>query len=402
MATTAPSPDAAAVNADRVPGRMRGRRRALVWTLIVLASLIGLGSILTTWVDRQMLDNQSWKDASAELIEDPEVQSALSVFLVNELYDNVNVAAALEQRLPRDLRPLAPPVAAALRQPATDGVKRLLEARRVQQLWINANALAHQKLVNVLEDKTGNGISTGNGVVTLDLSELVREIGTDLGVSASTLAKIPPDTGVITVMRSDQLSAAQTAVKGVRVLSTLLLVLVLALYALAIYLARGERRQTLRNIGFAFVLVGLTVLVVRRVGGNAAIDALTSPPGEAAGHQAWLIGSEILSQIGWATILYGAIAVAGAIFAGPTAAATSLRARVAPGLNERPGIAWAAVGVVFLLLVLWGGTHALRTWWGIVLLGALLAIGVVALRHQTLREFPGRQSDASPTELAPA
>jgi len=45
-------------------------------------------------------------------------------------------------------------------------------------------------------------------------------------------------------------------------------------------------------------------------------------------------------------------------------------------LNERPGLAWAAVGAVFLLLVLWGGTHALRTWWGIVLLGALLAIGV--------------------------
>ena len=265
----------------------------------------------------------------------------------------------------------------------------------MQQLFINANAVAQQKLVNVLEDKTGNGISTGNGVVTLDLGELVTEIGTELGVSASALAKIPPDTGVITVMRSDQLSAAQTAVKGVRVLSTVLLVLVLALYALAIYLARGERRQTLRNIGFAFVLVGLTVLVVRRVAGNVAVDALTSPQGEAAGRQAWLIGSEILSQIGWATILYGAIVVAGSIFAGPTAAATSVRGRVAPVLNERPGIAWAAVGAVFLLLVLWGGTHALRTWWGIVLLGALIAIGVVALRHQTKREFPGRQADAA-------
>ena len=66
-------------------GAGRGRRRALVWTLVVLASVIGLGSILTTWVDRQMLDNQSWKDASARLIENPEVQDALSVFLVNEL-----------------------------------------------------------------------------------------------------------------------------------------------------------------------------------------------------------------------------------------------------------------------------------------------------------------------------
>ena len=402
MTKTASAPDSAATDTDRVPGRMGGRRRALVWTLIVVASLIGLGSILTTWVHRQMLDNQSWQDASAQMIENPEVQNALSVFLVNELYDNVDVASGLEQRLPANLKPLASPVAAALRQPATDGVKRLLEAPRVQQLWVNASALAHQKLVNVLENKTGHGISTGNGDVTLDLSQLVTELGTDLGLSPSALAKIPPNTGVITVMRSDQLSAAQAAVQSVRVLSTGLLVLVLVLYALAIYLARGERRQTLRNIGFAFILVGLIVLVVRRVAGNVAVDALTSPPSEAAGHQAWLIGSEILSQIGWATILYGAIAVAGSVFAGPTATATSLRGRVAPVLNERPGIAWAAVAAVFLLLVLWGGTHALRTWWGIVLLGALLAIGVVALRHETLREFPGRDADTAATEGAAA
>ena len=51
-------------------------------------------------------------------------------------------------------------------------------------------------------------------------------------VPAAALAKIPPDTGVITVMRSDQLSAAQAAVQGVRVLSTWLLVVVFALYAL--------------------------------------------------------------------------------------------------------------------------------------------------------------------------
>jgi hypothetical protein len=48
----------------------------------------------------------------------------------------------------------------------------------------------------------------------------VTEIGTELGVPDSALAKIPADTGVITVMRSDQPSAAQTAVKGVRVRST--------------------------------------------------------------------------------------------------------------------------------------------------------------------------------------
>ena len=55
-------------------------------------------------------------------------------------------------------------------------------------------------------------------------------------------------------------------------------------------------------------------------------------------------------------------------------------------LNEQPGIAWAVVGAVFLLAIVWGGTHALRTWWGVALLGGLLAAGVYAFRQQTLRE----------------
>src|SRR3954449_11381007 len=218
--------------AERTTSAPRGRRRALVWTLIVAASLLALGSILTTWVHRQMLDEESWKDASADLIADPQVRQAVSVYVIDQLYGNVDVPAALEQRLPPDLKPLAVPAAGALRQPATDAVDRLLDAPRVQQLFINASSLAQQKLVNVLENNTGHGISTGNGVVTLDLSALVTEVGTQLGVPASALAKIPPETGVIKVMRSDQLSAAQSAVQAVRILSTVLLVLVLGLYAL--------------------------------------------------------------------------------------------------------------------------------------------------------------------------
>ena len=286
--------------------RLSGRRRALIWALVVLASLIGLGSILTTWVHRQMLDEQAWREASAELIQNERVREALSVYLVNELYANVDVSSALAQELPPALKGLAPTAAGALRQPATDAVDRLLDAPHVQQLFIDASSLAQSKLVNVLENKTGHGISTGSGVVTLDLGEVVQQLGTDLGLPASALDRIPPDAGVITVMRSDQLSAAQAAVQAVRVLSALLLVLVLALYALAIYLAHGARRETLRNIGWAVVLVGLIVLVVRRVGGSVAVEALTTPSSRDAGHQVWLIGTAILGDIGWAAILYGA------------------------------------------------------------------------------------------------
>jgi hypothetical protein len=362
------------------------RRRIVVWTLIVVASLIAFASVLTTWVDRQMLDTQSWEDASADLIEDPQVRAALSVYLVDELYAHVDVASGLGERLPTDVKPLAGTLAGALRQPATDAVDRLLESPRVQQLWIEASAGAQQKLANVLENETGPGIATGNGVVTVNLGELVRTLGAELGLPAAALDRIPSDAGELEVMRSDQLDAAQAGVRSVQVLSTWLLVLVLALYALAIFLARGARRETLRNVGWAFVLVGLSILVVRRLAGSYAVDALAEPSSQDSGRRVWLIGTSILAQIGWAAVLYGAGMALGAMLAGPHRAAVAVRGRIAPTLNERPALAWTAVAAVYLALIAWGPTHALRTLWGVALLAAQIAAGIVALRHQTLRE----------------
>lgn len=364
------------------------KRRILVWTLVVLGTIIALVAILTTWVNRQMLDDAAWNRATTQTIQDPQVQTALATYTVNQLYANVDVAKALEQRLPSQLDPLAPTLAGALQQPAIQGVKLALERPRIQQLFIRVSGIAHQKLINVLENKTGYGISTGNGVVTLNLHELVVEVGTELGISANTLAKLPGTAGTITLMKSDQLSAAQTGVQAVRVLSAWLLVAVLVLYGVAIWLARGARRATLRNAGIGLALVGLITLVLRQLLGNYITSSLAKPGYEPATHRLWLIGTSILGQIGGAALLYGVIAVLGAVFAGPSAPALWLRRRLAPILNERQGIVWGAVGFIYLLAILWGGTHALRTWWGILLLAGLIAIGVVALRRQTLAEFP--------------
>jgi hypothetical protein len=386
-----------AVEASPAPARRS--HRVLVWTLTVVASVLALVAILTTWVNRQMLDNHAWNHATTQVIQDPQLRTALSTYLVNQLYENLNVEQELEQRLPPAAKPLAGPLASALRQPAVNTAEFVLARPRVQQLWITSTTLAHQKLVNVLENKTGYGISTGSGEVTVDLHELVTELGQDLGLPQSALDKIPADAGVITVMRSDQLSAAQSGVRAVHILSAWLLVLVLALYAAAIYLARGARRETLRNVGLSLVLVGLIVLIARRALGNYAVDTLASPSYKGSIHDVWLIGTSILGQIGAATVLYGAVAAAGAVLAGPTKYATALRRRFAPVLNERVGMVFLGASFVYLLLLYWGPTHALRVWWGILLLAGLLALGIVAFRRQTLSEFPAVAEE--PAQAAP-
>src|SRR4051794_28824975 len=92
----------------------RGRRIA-IWTLVVVGALIGVLSVMTVFVERQLLDNGSWRSSSQKVIADPQVQDALAVFITNQLYSSVDVEKALEEKLPPNLRPLAPPLSAALR-----------------------------------------------------------------------------------------------------------------------------------------------------------------------------------------------------------------------------------------------------------------------------------------------
>ena len=378
------------------------QHRVTVWSLIGVASVICLVGSLTVWVDRQMLDNHAWNRASQEIIQNPEVQTALSYYLVNSLYQNIDVAAALRQRLPKGLEPLAAPAAAALRQPAVNAVELMLQRPRVQGLFINASSLAHEKLVNVLENKTGHGISTGNGEVTLNLSQLIVQLGTELGLSQGALSRIPPNAGTVTIMTSKQLSTAQTAVNLIRVLSAFLLIAVVVLYAVAVYLARGGRRVALRSIGFILIAEGLIVLVIRRIAGNYVTNGLAPPEYRHMTHTVWLISTSILGQLGEALILYGFVLVVGMLLAGDTRPARAVRRWIAPVLNDHQGYAWGAIGFIWVLAILWGGTHALRTWWGILLIGALLALGLEALRRQTLAEFgTAAEAPAEPGKAVP-
>jgi hypothetical protein len=368
--------------------RVLSRKRSIaVWSLIVVASILLVVTVLGLWVNRQVLDNKAWNKATTQVIRDPEITSALSTYLVNQLYASVDVAAELKQALPPNLQPLAPQIAASLQRPAQGAANALLQRPRVQQLFVNASTIAHQKLINVLENKTGYGVTTGNGVVTLNVKALLEQLAQQLGLSGKRIAQIPDDKAQIVLLRSDQLGAAQTGVRTLKVLSGGLLALVLVLYALAVYLARGARRVVLRRTGWALILVGALLLIVRKRAGDYAIDQLVSPTYKGSIHHLWLIGTSILGQIGYATVAYGVLLVLAAVLAGPSRAAVAARRAFAPVLNNEPWLVAASAAIVYLLIIFWGPTHALRMWWGMLLFAALIAGGLYVLRRQTLAEF---------------
>jgi hypothetical protein len=356
-------------------------RTILVWVLFALGTLVVLVGSLTLWVKRQALDTEAWVDTSSQLLENDKVRQALSVYIVDQLYANADAQEVLKEQLPENLQGLAGPIAGALRQPAVEGVDRLLQRPRVQGLWEDVNRAAHQELIAVLEDDTRGNITTGSGTVTLNLRTLVVNIGTELGFGEQLDSRLPPDAGQIVILQSDQLEAAQTGVKAIKWMSWLVILAALACYTGAIWLARG-RREMLRNVGAALLLVGILLLVIRRFVGNYIVDALAS--GESvrgAIDSTWLIGTTLLSEVAWALVVYGIVILLGTWFAGPSRYAVRGRQAIGPTLRDRPGVAWGGLAAVYLLLVLWGPVPALRSWPGVLLLGGLVALGFEAFRR---------------------
>jgi len=369
------------------------KRGLLVWGLFAVATILLFVSSLTVWAKRQLLDDQAWANSSTQLLANDDVRGAIAQKLSDGLFAQIDVEAQLRERLPPRSQASAAPLAAALQNnvgPAA--ADRLLQRPRVQTLWQNANKRAHAAVLRVLEGKdlgpNGN-ISTANGEVTLDLRPAITQLATRLGIEDKLKANADPTAGQIVIMKSDQLGAAQTAVKILKALSSLLLIAVFALYALAIYLAQGRRRWLLGATGASLVFVGLLIASLRRFVGGVVVDSLVKT--QANKHPVsviWGIETSVLRDIGILLVVYGALVLIATALAGPNRPALAFRRWLAPIFRHHPVAVWATGIGVFLLLIAVGPRAGNRQLVGLAILAVTAAIAIEALRRQTLREFP--------------
>jgi hypothetical protein len=165
------------------------RHRAIVWTLIVLASVVLIFSLIANWVQTETLDTDQVKDTTDQILDDQDVQEALATFTVDQLYANVDVQAQIESRLPSSAQPLAVPIAAATRQLANNVAARALASPRVQGLVTNAVGRAQEQFVNLIEDKDAY-VSTTGGEVTLEYGSVVADLAARLGVDPATISRV--------------------------------------------------------------------------------------------------------------------------------------------------------------------------------------------------------------------
>jgi hypothetical protein len=355
--------------------------------LVVIGVLLAVVSLLAGYIRFQGLDTETVQGTAGDLIADDEIREQVAASLVEQLYANVDVAAELEERLPPDQQGLAGPVAAGLREFADRAAIRMLERPRVQALWVNTVTRAHTQLINVLEDETGP-LSTEDGSVVLDLQPLVIQLGERVAVVGDVTERLGPDAGRVEIMEATQLETAQDLTQLLKTLGTWLWLLPLALWGIALWIARGRRRSILRTIAIGTILAGLLVLVVRRITGSFLVEELVpSTAVQPAVQDAWDILTAQLRDGGLTFLGLGVIVLVAVWLVGPSASGVSVRRGLAPYL-ARPEIAYGVAGALFLLLLWWSPTVQTTRVQLMVAAALVLALGVELLRRQTAREVP--------------
>ena len=373
--------------ADVASARAGRGRLIAARVLTVLGVIFAIVTIISGYLRWQAFDNDTFSNTAEELIANPTIRAQVASRLTEELFTRVDVAAEIEARLPDDQKALALPLASAIQSGGARVADELLSRPRVQELWVLAATQAQRQLERVLDDDTG-AVSTENGKIVLDLRPIVIQLGDQVAIIGNIAQKLPDDTGRIEIVDANRLELAQDLTGLFKAVAAWIWILPFALWAAALWLARGRRRIELRAIAVGAILGGVFVLALRSVAGGYLVDDLTPrESGKPAVQAAWDILTSLLADGAWSLVLLGAVALVGVWLAGPGRSGTWARGQLAP-VFARWELTYGIVATGLLLLVWWAPIVQTRRLLYMVVFTALLVAGVEVLRRVVAR-LPG-------------
>ena len=164
----------------------------------------------------------------------------------------------------------------------------------------------------------------------LDLRPLVLQLADRIGLKKQLNDALPPDVGQLEVADSKDLDTARTVVQLIVGLAWLFTFGTLALFGLAVYLAKGRRWMVMLGYGLGLIAAGLAAIAVRSALKGLFVDSLANT--EAANvpaEHAWDIGTSLLQSIATTVVIYGVLFVIAAFLASPA----RIRGRDPPGVR---------------------------------------------------------------------
>jgi hypothetical protein len=313
-------------------------RQGVALVLIVVGTVVAPLAAVAVWARDQVLDTSSYVSTVAPLATSKNIQSAVA--------DRVSKALATQ-----------PGVQAAVSR----AVQAVLSSPQFTQLWKEANRVAHDQVVALLEGRGHTRIE--NGKVVLDLTPVAQRVYTTLheqDPQRFPAAQLPAGSLTFEIFESSNLHKARRVVHWLDRLAVVLPILALVLLGLAVLVARHRRRALVwaglgLAIGLGLLLAGLGLAR------HAYLDAVDQhvPRGAADDFVEVLLRS-LRDEARWGIVAGVVVAVAAGL--------------AARRLSPRPAARIAIVAGACLALAAWGTPTVA----GVVAIAGVAAAGIVA------------------------
>ncbi|SEO56056.1 hypothetical protein [Trujillonella endophytica] len=275
-------------------------RTGFRWRSLVAVVLIVLGCVLApvaglaVWTNNQLSDTDRFVRSVGPLVDDPDVQSALTGRLTETVFTYVDVQTLADDAvdalegvgvpplLVDRLGTFTPTITSAVENFVRERIAQLVAGPAFEAVWDRAIATAHDRLDAVLSGDS-DGVVVQDGAVYLQLGpfvDLVKERLSDAGLTAVSL--IPDVNPTVELAQADTLVRAQTAYDTLNTVAGVLPWVVLLLFVAGIYLARNRLRALVgTGLGLALSMVVLAAgLLVAR---SLLVDAVPAAAAPAAG-----------------------------------------------------------------------------------------------------------------------
>jgi len=404
--------------------RDRVRPRTIFSIIVfVLATVLTPLSVAGHWAHSTIVDAERYIETIGPIGASPEVQSVFAEVVTDAIVEQVNTESLVGDFLGGILPGnkitdrLAGPIATGINGLIGTAVDTFVTSDAFTRAWLELNKAAQKGFIAILQKEPSGPIELQGDDVVLNLDSVIalaQEKLVESGISFAANITVPATDKQFVLMSAPALAQARTFYAFSAPILSWVMVLIAAMFILAILLARRRARTTVAAgiavIGSAFALYAATVLgegvVTNQFKGSIFEDSAVVV------YQSFL--SYLVSGV-QALLALGIILVLGGWLAGRTNSAHYVRGHFTRGLNEiadrtgwdtgsrfapyAPIIRWAVV-VIWLAVLLSGNylgsfSGILFTlfmagiWTGLeILIRARTTIEVVVLEQNLETEVP--------------
>lgn len=224
-------------------------RWPLAVTFLVVGSLALAASVVAIWSGRTLIDTDRYVETVTPLIDSPAVRASVAQWTTDSIFESVDVEDRAREALPPRADFLAPSIATNLETYARTAAEDLLATPQAHDLWANANRRSHERIMPALLGEAQSPfVDVGEGTVSLDLSEIVAQVKSQLASRGITIVEQVPDDVAgesVTILQSEALADVQNGLQFLQGAMIWLPALALVAFIGSVAIAPDRRRATL-------------------------------------------------------------------------------------------------------------------------------------------------------------